>query len=258
MVPELLDLVVAAAEKGWPVPASLRFVAVGGGSVARELLARAAAVGLPVYEGYGLSEGASVVCLNTPEAHRPGTVGRPLPHARLRIDGRGEVMIRGATMLGYLGATPQNPGADLATGDLGELDDDGYLHLRGRLRNVYITTLGRNVSPEWVEREIVCEPGIRQVLVHGEARPYAVALIVPDSANTTPEVIECSIANANRRLPDYARVRRWTCVPGPFGVSEGLATANGRLRREAIVSRYAVQLQAMYDGQGLTNARLSA
>ena len=258
LVPELLDLIVAAAEKSWPVPASLQFVAVGGGSVARELFARAAAVGLPVYEGYGLSEGASVVCLNTPEAHRPGTVGRPLPHARLRIDKRGEVMIRGATMFGYLGGAPRDPDAELATGDLGELDDDGYLHLRGRLRNLYITSLGRNVSPEWVEREIVSEPGIRQVLVHGEARPHAVALIVPESADTTPDVIERAISNANRRLPDYARVCRWTCVPEPFGVSEGFATANGRLRRDAIVSRYAALLQAMYDGQQLSNERLSA
>jgi long-subunit acyl-CoA synthetase (AMP-forming) len=246
LVPELLRMLVAAAESGWTAPSSLRFIAVGGAPVAPGLLARAAAVGLPVYEGYGLSECASVVCLNTPEARREGTVGRPLPHARLRVDERGEVHVRGATMLGYLGEAPLAPDAELATGDLGTLDADGYVRVHGRVRNLYITSLGRNVSPEWVEREIAVEPGIGQVLVHGEARPYAVALIVPAGPTMQADVIDRSIATANMRLPEYARVRRWALVPAPFAADTGLATGNGRLRRDAIVGRYARVLESMY------------
>ena len=91
----------------------------------------------------------------------------------------GQIMVSGVTMLGYLGEPPRRPGEEWATGDLGEIDADGYVYVRGRLRNIFITSLGRNVAPEWVEREIAQQPGIRHVMVHGEARPYAVAMVSP-------------------------------------------------------------------------------
>ena len=103
LVPELLQVLVVAAERGWQPPPALQFVAVGGARVSPELLGRADAAGIPVYEGYGLSECASVVCLNTPAARRTGTVGRPLPHVRVRVDASGQVHVAGNTMLGYLG-----------------------------------------------------------------------------------------------------------------------------------------------------------
>lgn len=247
LVPELLRLLVVAAERGWPVPASLRFVAVGGAPVSLELLERAAAARLPVYEGYGLSECASVVCLNTPAARHLGSVGRPLPHARVRLADDGQVMVSGVTMLGYLGQPPRAAGEEWATGDLGEIDADGYVHVRGRLRNIYITSLGRNVAPEWVEREIVQQPGIRHVMVHGEARPYAVALVAAMDEHVTDADIEHGIAAANGRLPEYARVRRWARSPESFSFQNGLLTSNGRLRRAAILERHGALLAPLYD-----------
>jgi long-subunit acyl-CoA synthetase (AMP-forming) len=246
LVPELLRLFVAAAERGWPVPKSLKFVAVGGAPVAAELLERAAALGLPVYEGYGLSECASVVCLNTPAARRPGSVGRPLPHVRVRIADDGQVMVSGITMRGYLGDPPRAAGAEWPTGDLGEVDADGYVYVRGRIRNIYITSFGRNVAPEWVEREIALEPAIRHVMVHGEARPYAVAVVSTAREGADAATIERAIAAANRRLPDYAQVRRWVRAPEPFSFDDGLLTSNGRLRRPAIVERYGALIDALY------------
>jgi long-subunit acyl-CoA synthetase (AMP-forming) len=250
LVPELLRMLVTATDSGWTPPPSLRFIAVGGAPVAPGLLARATALGLPVYEGYGLSECASVLCLNTPEARREGTVGRPLPHVQLRVDERGELHVRGATMLGYVGEAPGASNAELATGDLGALDADGFVRVQGRLRNVYITSFGRNVSPEWLEREIAAEPGIGQVLVYGEARPYSVALIVPSDPMTDASVIDRSIATANLRLPGYAQVRRWARVPAKFTTKDGLATGNGRLRRDAIVRRYGLLLESLYRDSG--------
>jgi long-subunit acyl-CoA synthetase (AMP-forming) len=246
LVPELLRLLVAAGERGWQPSVSLKFIAVGGASVPLSLLERAAAVGLPVYEGYGLSECASVVCLNTPAARRAGSVGRPLPHARVRIDGDGQVLVSGVTMLGYLGDEPRDPGAELATGDLGECDADGYFHVRGRLRDMFITSLGRNVAPEWVEGEISQQPGIRHVMVLGEARPYAVALVSASPAEADTAAIERAIAAANARLPDYAQVRRWVRSPQPFSLANGLLTANGRLRRREITGRYGTLLDSLY------------
>jgi len=246
LVPELLQLLVLAAERGWPVPPSLQFVAVGGAAVSPLLLERAATVGLPVFEGYGLSECASVVCLNTPAARRPGSVGRPLPHARLRVAADGEILVSGTTFLGYLGDAPRDDGEELATGDLGTVDEDGFVTLRGRRRNVFITSLGRNVTPEWVEQEIRQFPGIRHVMVSGESRPYPVAL-VSAGADVAAADIGRAVAAANARLPDYAQVRRWWRAPRPFSFDDGLLTANGRLRREAIAARYGAQLDALYE-----------
>jgi len=246
LVPELLRLLVAAAERGWPAPSSLGFVAVGGAPVAVELLERAAAVGLPVYEGYGLSECASVACLNTPESRRPGSVGRPLPHARVRVGEGGQLMVSGITMRGYLGDPSRRPGEEWATGDLGEIDADGYVYVRGRLRNMYITSFGRNVAPEWVEREIALEPGIRHVMVHGEARPYAVAIVSASRDGADAATIDRAIGAANARLPDYAQVRRWTRAPESFSFENGLLTSNGRLRRRDVVERHGALLDALY------------
>jgi long-subunit acyl-CoA synthetase (AMP-forming) len=246
LVPELLQLLVGAAERGWAVPDSMKFVAVGGASVAPELLERAAAAGLPVYEGYGLSECASVVCLNRPGARRPGSVGRPLPHASLRIDADGELCVSGATMLGYLGDSPIEPGAELRTGDVGEVDEDGYVYVRGRLRNVFITSYGRNVEPEWVEREFAQQPGIRHAMVFGEARPYPVALVSPLDQSLPAAVLQRAVLAANSRLPEYARVRRWAAVPGGFSFDNGLLTANGRLRRPAILERHGGLIDSLY------------
>ena len=246
LVPELLHLLVTAAERGWSVPGSLRFVAVGGAPVSVELLARAQSHGLPVFEGYGLSECASVVCLNTPEARRRGSVGRPLPHARVRVADDGQIMVSGVTLHGYLGEAPRRPGDEWATGDLGEIDADGYVYVHGRTRNVFITSFGRNVAPEWVEREVAQHPGVRHVMVHGEARPYAVAIVSPTHESVDDATIDRAIAAANAALPEYARVRRWLRAPEPFSFDNGLLTSNGRLRRPEIVRRHGDLLDAMY------------
>lgn len=246
LVPELLQVLVFAAERGWQPPVALQFVAVGGAKVSRELLERADAVGIPVYEGYGLSECASVVCLNTPAARRTGTVGRPLPHVRVRVDAAGQVHVAGNTMLGYLGDSPHAPPDDIATGDLGVFDADGYLQLHGRLGNRFITSFGRNVSPEWVECEISQRLAGRPVLVHGESRPHVVALVGASAREASDAAVEAAIGAANAALPNYAQVRRWARAPAPFSFADGTLTANGRLRRQEIHSRLAALLEDLY------------
>jgi long-subunit acyl-CoA synthetase (AMP-forming) len=160
---------------------SLRFIAVGGAAVGVAAIASARAVGLPAYEGYGLSEGASVQTLNLPGADRPGSVGRALPHARLRVATDGEIEIAGSVMLGCLGepalvAESLTEGASGArdwwkTGDVGTIDGKGYVHVHGRRRNVLITAYGRNVSPEWVEMALTSQPAIAQAVVPGDGKP---------------------------------------------------------------------------------------
>jgi len=240
LLPQMLLALVGAAEQGHALPAGLRFVAVGGGQVSPRLLQRAEALGLPVYEGYGLSECASVVCLNTPSARRIGTVGRPLPHAGVRIGDDGEVQVRGARMLGYLGEAPPDALAAeawLGTGDLGHFDD-GFLVLHGRRKHQFITAYGRNVNPEWVEAELVQQGAIAQAWVHGEACPENLAVLVPRRADCSDVELEAAVAAANAGLPDYACAHRWLRAEAPFTLANGLLTANGRLRRAALAAHY--------------------
>lgn len=231
LLPQMLHALLHEIEKGARAPRALKFVALGGAKVAPQLIARARAAGLPVYEGYGLSECASVVSLNLPGADRPGSVGRPLPHAEVRIAER-EIHVRAG-------------GDWLATGDLGRLDEDGFLHIEGRRKHVLITSFGRNVSPEWPEAELLAGPAIAQAAVFGEARARLCALIVPAKPGLADSAIEAQVSAANARLPDYARIARWMRADAPFTPQNGLATANGRLRRDALWKTYAERLDAL-------------
>ena len=237
LVPQLLLGLVSAIERGAMPHGGLRFVAVGGARVADELLARAARLGLPVYQGYGLSECASVICLNRPGANRPGSVGRPLPHVRVRLAEDGEVLVAGPVLLGYLGEPPF-AGEWWPTGDLGEFDADGYLYLRGRKKHQFVTSFGRNVNPEWVEAELTQNGVLAQAFVHGEGQPENLALLWPLDPACSDAAIEAAVQQANAGLPDYARVGRWRRLEQPFTPANGLLTANGRPRRDAILARY--------------------
>ncbi|MQG95575.1 AMP-binding protein [Pseudomonas sp. MN1F] len=237
LVPQLLMGLVTAIERGLMRVGPLRFVAVGGARVSPSLLARAEAIGLPVFEGYGLSECASVVALNRPGAMRRGSVGRPLPHVQVRIAEDGEVLVNGSVLLGYLGEAPAS--SDWwATGDLGYFDDDGYLYLNGRKKHQFITSFGRNVNPEWVEAELTQSGVIAQAFVHGEGLARNLALLWPLDPEACDEAIEQAVQCSNATLPDYARVHAWRRLPGPLTPGEGTLTANGRPRREAILQRY--------------------
>ncbi|MFE8070243.1 AMP-binding protein [Marinobacteraceae bacterium S3BR75-40.1] len=251
-IPQLLKALVQAAEAGQTLPDSLRFVAVGGGKVAPSLLEAAHRHGLPVYEGYGLSECSSVVALNTPGANRPGKVGRPLPHLEVRVADNGEILVRGNTMAGYLGEPPL--GEDwLHTGDLGEFDSDGYLSINGRLKNYFITAFGRNVHPEWLESEFQAHPAIAQIAVFGDDLPQPVAIIVPNAGYRRSD-IEDAIDSINATLPDYARIGRLLLAPMPFSVANGLATANGRIVRRAVEDHYQAWIYPEADIHSTLNA----
>lgn len=244
-IPQMLQALVETAERGMSLPV-LRFIAVGGAPVASDLLERAAALGLPVYEGYGLSECASVVAVNSPSASRRGSVGRPLPHVRVRFAADGEIVVSGNRFLGYLGdAEAVTPQSSFATGDVGFLDGDGYMFITGRKKNMFITSFGRNVSPEWVERELTVQSAIAQAVVFGEGRPWGTAVIVPQPA-AAREDVDLAINAANSRLPDYARVGGWLYADEPFSVCNAQYTATGRPRRDEIWRRYASRIDEVY------------
>lgn len=247
-IPEMLQALVAACESGAGALPHLRFLAVGGASVSPQLLQRALKLGLPVFEGYGLSESASVVSLNTPHANKIGSAGKPLQHVEVKITDNNEVYVKGANLLGYTGEQALTSTYDyIDTGDIGYLDEDGYLFINGRKKNVFITSFGRNVSPEWVERELKNSPYIAQAALFGEARPWNVAVIVPRQAASEMDV-QSAIASINADLPDYARIHRYILADAPFSAQNQQLTANGRNRRDMIWQQYQEKINALYAG----------
>lgn len=218
-------------------PPSLRFVAVGGAHVGAALIERARALGVPAFEGYGMTEAGSVVTLNIPGRDRAGSAGAPLNHVEIRIAEEGEVELRTPGFLGYVGQA-RDPEQWCPTGDLGRIDEEGFVHLAGRRSNLLITGFGRNVSPEWIEVALRAEPAIRDAVVLGDGEASLWAVVWAAPGVTRPELISESISRANAYLPDYARIRAWVPACAPLGAESGLATGNGRPIRAAILERH--------------------
>jgi long-subunit acyl-CoA synthetase (AMP-forming) len=246
LVPEILSALVLAAAAGWQPPASLQFVAVGGGKVSADLLRDAREAGIPAYEGYGLSECSSVVSLNVPGADQVGAVGRPLPHVEVTTVS-GEIVVSGSTFLGYANQ-PDSWGADcVRTGDLGHIDQDGFIHVDGRLKHQLISSYGRNLSPEWVESELLGGPMLQQAIVFGDDRPYCVALVYPHNSSSSDQEISAWIDKVNHGLPDYARVSRWYRLPKALSSRDGLLTDNARPKRANIEQTYQLAISDLYE-----------
>jgi long-chain acyl-CoA synthetase len=245
LIPQLLSALVTACEAGVKLP-NLRFMAVGGAHVSSSLLQRAAALKLPVFEGYGLSESASVVALNTPAANKIGSAGKLLPHIEISFSDENEILVKGSNLLGYTGEIAVAAiDTYIKTGDIGYLDDEGFLFINGRKKNIFITSFGRNVSPEWVERELTSCDEILQACLFGEAKPWNTAIIVPTEHATFAQ-IEAAITSINTNLPDYARVTEWLPAFAPFSIQNEQLTVNGRLKRDSIWQAYQQQINVLY------------
>jgi long-chain acyl-CoA synthetase len=245
LIPELLNALVSAIESGAEKLPNLRFLAVGGAAVSSNVLLRASKLALPVYQGYGLSECASVVALNTVHNNQIGSVGKPLPHVQIKLAEDDEVLVKGVHFLGYTGdGITQTAQEWLATGDIGAIDAQGFLQIKGRKKNIFITSFGRNVSPEWVECELLNSPHITQACVFGEAKPWNVALIVA-KPNTSSNLLTKAIAEINQQLPDYARVSKWIAVD-PFTAANQQLTLNGRLKRKEICQAHHQTINNLY------------
>lgn len=245
LIPQLLDLLTVSVMQGWQAPESLQMIAVGGSRVAASAISQARQLGLPVYEGYGLSECASVVSLNTPRDDRPGSAGKLLPHLDVQIID-GEIHIIGNSFLGYLNDPASWYAKSVATGDLGYIDEAGFLQLQGRKKHLLISSYGRNINPEWVESEILAQPLIQQCIVLGDARPCCSALIYADQQHLSDKQIQQWLDQVNQSLPDYAQIKKWLRLSQALNSHDQLLTANGRPRREAINEYYSSAIEQLY------------
>ena len=232
------------------------------------------ALGLPITEGWGMSELSNAATLAPPGRSRTGAVGRAFPGIELRIAGDGEVLVRGPlVMRGYYKdpertAESLDPGGWMHTGDIGELDADGFLKITDRKKELIITSGGKNISPALIEYELQRHPLIGQACAIGDRRNYVTALIVLDpevtpawarargiSASSTaelaehPEVlaeVERGVAGANAHLARVEQVRRFRVLPGEWTAESGELTPTLKRRRRVIVDRYAQEIDKLY------------
>ncbi|MTE17968.1 AMP-binding protein [Streptomyces sp. TRM43335] len=251
----------------------VRYAVSGGSTLRRELGLAFAGAGITVYDGYGLTETTAAVTGQPLGRVRYGTVGRPLPGHAVRIARDGEIRVRGDVVFaGYLD-DPEATGAVLrdgwlATGDVGRLDDEGYLVITGRKKDVIITSGGKSVVPQVLEECVRAHPLVSQCLVVGDNRPYVAALVTLD-----PEALEHwarlrgrrpsdaggvlldedlhaeirrAVSRANSAVSRAESIRRFRILPAEFDTADGLVTPSLKLRRGAIAKRYAAEIEALY------------
>jgi len=237
-----------------------KFVACGGATLASSLIERARALGMPLYQGFGLSECTTVVSLNSAENNRPGSAGIPLPHVSVEISTDGEVVVHSnALMSGYLGQETRKI-TRYPTGDLGYMDNDGFLYITGRKDSAFALSSGRNISPEWVEGGLLASNAVRQALVYGAGLPFPSALIVPDadwlrekgqemakgkktikellSAPALRELLIKELGLSMSSLPEYATVKEFIFIDTPFTKEAGEMTPSHALNRKMILDKY--------------------
>jgi long-chain acyl-CoA synthetase len=234
---------VLIAQENPHVVSSLTYVAVGGSVLSPALIQQARDNNIPVYQGYGLSECGSVVAVNTPADDCVTSVGKILDNVHITIAKDGEIIVERNNLLGYVGNL--NPPLFINTGDIGYVDDDGFLYVTGRKKNVCITSYGRNFSPEWVESQAQCYPSIQHLIIFGDGKPFNVAVI--QSRTEYVEKIASDVAQLNSQLPDYAQIAYYVIATEPFTSTNGLLTSNGRPKRHRIYQHYEKQIDYQYN-----------
>jgi long-chain acyl-CoA synthetase len=228
--------------------------------VPAEVLTFLQGLGLPIIELYGLSETSAVATANRPGRQRIGTVGQPPPGVEVRLADDGEVLLRGDMLMrGYRNRpdkTSEAVDADgwLHTGDVGSLDEDGYLTIVDRKKELIINAAGKNMSPANIESTLKAASGlISQACVIGDARPYNVALLTADpeaSAGLTPEALHAEIGaaveRANERLSRVEQIKRFRLLEHDWAPGGAELTPTMKLKRRAIAQRYADEIEALY------------
>ncbi|REJ81486.1 MAG: long-chain fatty acid--CoA ligase [Acidobacteria bacterium] len=247
----------------------LRFAISGGAPLGDEVAQFFDAVGLQLYQGYGLTETSPVLTVNSPGAKRRGAVGRAVPGVELRIAEDGEILARGAgVMAGYWEneeATREtiDPDGWLHTGDIGRLDDDGFLFITDRKKDLLITSGGKNVAPAPIEQHLVAQWVISQAVVFGDRYPFLTALIVPQFEElpaeiheldreraiehpTLLEIVGQAVSTVNERLSDHERIRKWRLLAHELTIEKGEITPTLKVRRRQVRDRYAEVIDSMY------------
>jgi long-chain acyl-CoA synthetase len=248
----------------------LRFFISGGAALAREIEEFFWAIGVPILNGWGMTETSSGVCSNTLTQHRFLTVGKPFPGIELRIEQDGEILVNSpGNMLGYhknqVATAETLDQGWIRTGDIGEIDADGFLKITDRKKDLIKTAGGKYVAPQQLEFEVQRDDLVEQAVVIGESRPYVTALIVPDWAAVTKRIpgrpedlindqrvialIEQAVDALNTRVGSWEAIKYFTLLPRAFTEEAGEITPTLKIKRKVVAQRYADQIESMYEGK---------
>ena len=252
----------------------IKLALTGAAPIDVDILSFFHACGVWVLEGYGMTETSAVAALNTIEEHRLGTVGRPLPGCEVKIAKDGEILMRGAHIFKGYYNDEESTSRELIdgwlhSGDLGELDADGYLSITGRKKDLIITSSGKNITPSNIESALTLSRFVSQAVVYGDRRPYLTALLTldPDEAGALAEKVGASDASpaalaqdpavrkeiqttvdeANSRFSRIAQVKRWAILDRDLSQEEGELTPSLKVKRNVVYENYADRYAALYD-----------
>ena len=256
----------------------LRFSISGGAPLAVYVGEFLHAMGVRVLEGYGLTETSPVIAVNHFDRPKLGTVGPPIAGAEVRIAADGEVLTRGRhVMRGYWNAPGPtaamiDPEGWLATGDIGELDADGYLHITDRKKDVLVTAGGKNIAPQPIENQLKASPLVENAVLFGDRRPYVVALFVPNFEElerwarehslpsqervalvTSPEVVQLYqgiVERVNASLARFETIKKFRLLTQPLTMDAGELTPTLKVKRRQVENRYGRLIDAMYAEPG--------
>jgi long-chain acyl-CoA synthetase len=253
----------------------LRFCISGSAPISVQTLEFFFAMGIPILEGYGLTETSPVICLNLPGRERPGAVGPPIPGVEVRLSEEGEILTRGPHVMRGYWKNDEATAATLRdgwfhTGDVGRFDRDGWLSITDRIKDLIVTAGGKKVAPQPLEAKLVASPYVSEAILLGDRRPYVVCLIVPDfaalaaAAKTrgwriesrermlrSPEVLalyQGEIDRLNEGLAQFEKIKRFTLLDQELTQEAGELTPSLKVRRRVITDRYERQIESLYAG----------
>jgi long-chain acyl-CoA synthetase len=236
---------------------NLRFAVTGAAPVDPEMLEFFDACGVLILEGYGATETSAVAAANMPDDFRFGTVGKAVKGTEIKIaedrddDGRGEILIKGPHVFeGYHGLEEETSesfdGEWFKTGDLGTMDDDGFLTIAGRTKELIVTSSGKNITPTNIEEKLERHSAVSQAVVVGDERPYLVALIETDDGAGEDDVQE-AVDQANEDLAKIEQVKKFAILDRELSQDEGELTPTLKLKREVVHDHFSDEIDALYD-----------
>jgi long-chain acyl-CoA synthetase len=228
---------------------NLRGMICGSAPLARETQLFFMMLGIPVLQGYGLTETTGICTLDDPKHVEPGRVGPAIAGIEMKLGENEEIIVRGPNIFPGYWRRPEQTAAVLRdgwfhTGDQGDVNASGNWRITGRIKNLIILNSGHNIAPEPIEEELLRSvPGAQHVLLVGNGRSFLTAIIT--GVDGSPD-IEARIEQINEGLPHYRKIRKFHVSRGPFTIENGLLTANGKMRRDTIAARFAAEIDEMY------------
>ena len=231
---------------------NLRALICGSAPLARETQLFFMMLGIRVLQVYGLTETTAICTMDDPARVEPGRVGPAIPGIEMKVGENSEIVVRGPNIFPGYWRRPEQTAAALRdgwfhTGDQGEVDANGNWRVTGRLKNLIILNSGHNIAPEPIEEELFrAVSGAQQVMLVGNGKSFLAALITGTLNGTD---IDSQLERVNASFPHYRKIRKYHLAPELFTIENGLLTANGKLRRDAIAARYAAEIEQIYAKQ---------